>query len=521
MRYLHSPNIELDEAETLPGRFGKYYLPKGPVGLDAEVEIETAALDHHDLDGERLVVEPETVSWSFVTPREAAVLHALETPRTIGWLEANWPADALGSAADFAARAFRRGLVRLEGQHSVDPTMFADSANVEEGRLVELLLTEKCNLACGYCLAGANQAMPHMKAETAHRTVDLAFAMPGDEAITFEFSGGEPFLRFELMREITDYIRTHPRAADRRAYICVQTNGTLLDEERVDWIVRNEAIVGLSLDGDPASHNQSRPQVNGRESFSKVQRGVDLMQRAGIDFGVLVVLNRANAGSVEALIDFLLENGLRSLKLNPIAYLGTARAAWDRFGLKEDEILDYVQRFARLIVDGGLPIHEANLIDMTRHLVSKTRHSRCVRGHCGAGDTFNTIAADGSIYPCGRATQSPGLKLGHVDEKLDALTDVGARNEHIQAIKARRPATLDDCVVCSYRELCQSGCSAQAYERYGTVRHKTPECSYFKTMYPYLMRWLSYDPAAVGHFNHGPYFDRTPLSVHNETFLPA
>jgi hypothetical protein len=104
MRYLHSPNIELDEAETLPGRFGKYYLPKGPVGLDAEVEIETAALDHHDLDGERLVVEPETVSWSFVTPREAAVLHALETPRTIGWLEANWPADARSGAAWFGSR---------------------------------------------------------------------------------------------------------------------------------------------------------------------------------------------------------------------------------------------------------------------------------------------------------------------------------------------------------------------------------------------------------------------------------
>ena len=41
----------------------------------------------------------------------------------------------------------------------------------------------------------------------------------------------------------------------------------------------------------------------------------------------------------------------------------------------------------------------------------------------------------------------------------------------------------------------------RAFEKYGTVRHRTPECEYFKSMYPFLMRWLSFDTKALDFFN--------------------
>ena len=156
------------------------------------------------------------------------------------------------------------------------------------------------NLACGYCLAGASQHMPHMSREVGYKAVDLAYAINNTDEITFEFSGGEPFLRYQMMKDLVEYIRKHPRRNGRPAYVTLQTNGTLLDEERVAWLRDNGIIVGLSIDGAPQSHNRSRPQVNGGKSYSKVMRGIDLMQRAGINFGVLVVLSRSNINSVES-----------------------------------------------------------------------------------------------------------------------------------------------------------------------------------------------------------------------------
>ena len=521
MRYLASQSLESYESDLLLQDFGKYYYPEGEVNMTRDTRVDAPGVVQVVQDGEALALEPDTASWSFLTHREGELLGALAGGRSIGWLLDNWPAQDNGSAPAFVANLFRRGLVRLNGQTSVDPNVFHDSPNYHEGHLVELLLTEKCNLACEYCLAGADQSLPHMSEEVAFKAIDLAYGMQ-HPSITFEFSGGEPFLRFGLMRKLVEHIREHPLRQGREVYVCLQTNGTLLDEERVAWMADNQVIVGLSLDGNPESHNLSRPQVNGKESFSKVLRGMRLMRDAGVGFGILVVLNRSNIHSPGPLIEFMAEHGINQFKLNPIAFLGTARSDWDKLALGQEQILGYFQDLGRRLVASGLDIYEANLMDMTRHLVSKQRQSRCLRGHCGAGDSFNAVAADGSIYPCGRATQSPGLKLGEVLKESYALNRPGRDNLHIQRIRERRPKTLDDCISCSYRELCQGGCSVQAFERYGTVQHKTPECAFNKAMYPFLMHWLSHDPKAVEYLNRSAYFcDPNQLHITDQVFLAA
>lgn len=506
MRYIHVPELEQSEAAVLPARFGKLYAPGGAVTLGPDVQVAARGVELVDLDGERLAIEPESVAWAFLDRHEAELLPALAAGQTVAWLRQQWPGDAPWRADDFAAALFRRGLVSLDDHLAVDRTIFRDSSNTSEGHLVELLLTEKCNLACGYCLAGANPRMPTMTPEIARRTVDLAYAMEEAPAYTFEFSGGEPFLQFRLMQELVDYIRAHPQRRGRPVHLTVQTNCTLLDEERVTWLKDQDVSVGVSLDGNPESHNVSRPQVNGRESFSRVLRGLDLLQGAGIPFGVLVVLNRANAGNAQDLIDFLVENGIYSLKLNPIAYLGTGRASWDSLGLQSDEVLAYFRDFAARVAGQRRLIREANLGTMCEFWVSKRRADRCMRSHCGAGETFQAISARGDIYPCGRATQSPALAFGNVMQESVSLSAPGRRHEIIQQIRARRPGDLEGCNTCPYRQLCQAGCSAQAFERYGTVRHRTPECGFFKRMYPALVRWLCFDPDALAHFSHCQYF---------------
>jgi uncharacterized protein len=522
VRYLSAPEIESHEERMLPADFGKAYAPRGTVTIPDSARLHLTGIDFVDLEGRTLAIEPDTASWSFLTRREAALLQSLEQGRSFAWLAGAWPTDARDTAQEFAGRLFRRGLISVEGTTSVDPGIFHDSPNTREGHLVELLLTEKCNLACPYCLAGAKQSMPQMSAEVAHRSVELAFRMREASSLTFEFAGGEPFVRFDLMKELVEDIRERARSDGRSVYLCVQTNGTLLTQERVDWLAEHQVSVGLSLDGDAELQNRSRPQVNGGESFSKMLRGLDLLQRRGVDLGVLVVLNRGNVESPARLIDFLVENGIRRVKINPIAYLGTGRETWSEFGLNQGEVIAFFQDFVKCVSATGVDLVEANLQDMLVHLLSKRRPSRCLRGHCGAGETFQSVTSDGGIYPCGRATQSPGLRIANVSDPLGSLSEPGRTNLRVQQIRERRPKTLEGCVVCSYRELCQAGCSAQAWERYGTVLHRTPECDFFKTMYPFMMRWLCFEPAAIDVFANGGYFGPRgrELALVQREFLP-
>ena len=513
MRYFSVPSLETGEEGLLSKHYGKQYQPVGAVTLTRDSVLDRAGTEIVGVQGELLAIHPDAGAWAFLDRAEARLFDGMHHQR-LGQLPAG--------TEKLVAALYRRGLLSINGHRAVDAAMFATGPNYAEGHLVELLLTEKCNLGCVYCLAGASAKMPSMTEATAERAVNLAFGMQEAPLLGFEFSGGEPFLRFDLMRHTVDYIRDHPQRNDRRVYLSVQSNGTLLSTERVAWLKEHQVSIGLSMDGEPWSQNQSRPMLGGGASYKALMRGVELLRAAGISFGALVVLNRSNVQSAEALCRFLVANEIRTIKLNPVAFLGTARANWDETGLSQQEVVGYFRELVDLLASGRYPILEANLQAMLQHLVSKRRTTRCLRGHCGAGDTFQAISAAGHIYPCGRATQDAGTAARQRRRSVAAqpLQRPATSNRHILQIRARRPDTLEGCVTCEYREFCQAGCSAQAMERYGTVRHRTPECFFFKTLYPELMHRLSFDEATFSAFNRLGYFGAGG-QLHGERLLPA
>lgn len=506
--------MEAMESQWLPRFARKDYAPTGAVTPGrASVLRHPPTMTSVVLDGETMVIEPETASWAFLTPDEFELF---------GHLDGTLFGESSESVAGFVTDLYRRGLLTIDGHSAIDPTMLRDGHNSPETHLVELLMTERCNLACTYCLAGTSGKMPRMDRETALRAVDLAYAMTEAETLAFELSGGEPFLEFGLMRELVDHIHTLARLDGRPVAINVQTNCTLLDAERVAWLRDNDIQVGISLDGNPKSHDRSRPLLGGKGSFERVIRGIDLMQREDVAFGALVVLNRFNINDPEGLLEFLVENGITGFKLNPVAYLGTARDTWTDIGVTSEEALDFTRKAMELVATRGYPVVESNIRTMCEFLVSKRRSVRCLRGHCGAGDTFQAVSANGSIYPCGRSTQSPGLLLGSVhDESLVSLSEAGRRNLRIAEIRTRRPDSLADCRTCAFRQLCQSGCSAEAFERHGTVLHKTPQCHYFHEGYPWLMRWLAFDAGALAMLSHYEYFGPQGAVLCHRDHFPA
>lgn len=521
MRYFHAPAIEAYESAWVPQLNGKTYNPGAMVQVSHDSWLShPGSVTTEEVDGELLVIEPETASWAFMSPAEFAAYRQLHH-RSAGDVLAD-TSDTGEDTGRLISFAYRRGLLEIDSHRSTDPTIFRDGHNSPEVHLVELLVTERCNLGCVYCLAGTAANMPRMNRDTALRAVDLAFAMVEADEFAFELSGGEPFLEFPLMRDIVDHIGRRQRSDGRHVSINVQTNCTLLNPDRVQWLADNDINVGISLDGSPRNHDRSRPLLGGKGSFAKVIDGIDLMQRAGVPFGALVVLNRWNIDDPRELADFMVENGIHGFKLNPVAYLGTARSTWTDIGVTSAEVIDYTQNLARLVGHEGYPLRESNLHGMCEFLVSKRRAVRCMRSHCGAGDTFQAVAADGTIYPCGRSTQSPGLALGSVhDQQVQSLSGPARKSLVIAEIRERRPHNLDGCTTCSYRQLCQAGCSAQAYERYGTVRHRTPECDMYKTAYPWLMRWLSWDAAALDRFSQLGYFGTGGAQIVDSGFRAA
>ena len=67
--------------------------------------------------------------------------------------------------------------------------------------------TLRCNQSCGYCQVSrvnADAAGFDMTKEVAHRSIDVMLTVPAP-SITMEFQGGEPLIRFDLVRDMIEY----------------------------------------------------------------------------------------------------------------------------------------------------------------------------------------------------------------------------------------------------------------------------------------------------------------------------
>ena len=79
---------------------------------------------------------------------------------------------------------------------------------------VALVLTHRCNFACGYCYAGEHHKTD-MDEGVLERAVELLFA-DAEPSVQLSFFGGEPFLAFDAMRRAVTLAEARAKAPRNR-----------------------------------------------------------------------------------------------------------------------------------------------------------------------------------------------------------------------------------------------------------------------------------------------------------------
>jgi uncharacterized protein len=115
---------------------------------------------------------------------------------------------------------------------------------------LKIQLGLKCNYACSYC----NQSS-EIESATVTRTGDAREFLDGLDAWLkgtperIEFWGGEPFVYFAKLKRLVPALRERFPAAE----FLIITNGSLLDEEILEFIERHDILIAVSHDG-PGQH---------------------------------------------------------------------------------------------------------------------------------------------------------------------------------------------------------------------------------------------------------------------------
>ena len=280
---------------------------------------------------------------------------------------------------------------------------------IKAPRLFNVKLSDGCNLKCTYCYD--DPTSPSRARHMSKDTIDELFRWIGEitsarDSFMFVFHGGEPLLNFDVLEYC---VRKYDSP---RVEWVLQTNGTLLTPDRVQFLKEYDVRVSLSIDGPKEIHNKHRG------SFAATKLAGERLQAAGVRFSAIATVTADTVGRLDEIIEFLAHQGIRNLVVNPALLIGRAQR---EMSLAERGKADYLRRLwctALAQFERGILMTIRDLTTVITYLFTNTRDYMCKNAVCGAGNLMVSVNVNGDIYPCDYFTGEAPFRCGNVHEPL-------------------------------------------------------------------------------------------------------
>ena len=314
--------------------------------------------------------------------------------------------------------------------------------------------------APGSIAAAGGGAPREMSPESLRGSVGFLLDHCGENRnVSIVLFGGEPLLRFPLLRAAVHEARAMAKARGKKTSFSITTNGTLVTREIAGFLKENGVSVCVSIDGPREVHDVNRPYASGRGSYDDVERGIaHLMEnRNGHPLAARVTIGR---GAVDVRKTY---RHLRGLGFDEVGFAPASAAEGSRAALTEgelDRVLGGFRTLASEYVDDVRERRMPAFSNMTQ-ILALIHRGDPMPYPCGAG--IGMLAADpsGVFYPCHRLC-GVGDSMGDPSRGIA----VEARARFLDGARRRRESACDACWA---KNFCAGGCYHDAYLRQGDL----------------------------------------------------
>jgi uncharacterized protein len=279
---------------------------------------------------------------------------------------------------------------------------------------------------------------------------------------------------------------------------CIQTNGTLLNDEWCRFFKENNFLVGVSIDGPQHFHDIYRC-----KSFEKVMRGIELLNKYDVQWNAMAVVNNLNVEHPVEFYRFFRDTlNCRFLQFTPIVERYDASGmlvAGLHDGGKLTATSVTAEQWGRFLceifdewVRNDVGEMFVQLFDATLANWCGVQPSLCAFGEvCGDG---LVVEHNGDVYSCDHFVY-PEYRLGNIMDK--ELAEMYRSPEQQTFGRDKRDALPMECKRCSYYFLCHGECPKHrfAYAKNGEpymnvlcegykmfFRHTDPYMRHMKTL---------------------------------------
>lgn len=383
-----------------------------------------------------------------------------------------------------------------------------DTANIEEKllnrknnkveQLAGLILntTEKCNLACEYCMVSKgtynnDNEKKSMNLDDYKKAFEFMFLNYKYGTSFVCFFGGEPLLKFPIIKEAIEILfkmydergLNHPRCS-------IISNGVLLTDEVIEFLNTYNIYLSISIDGVAEFHDSARIFANGKGSYQIIKENllrikdkkfplyaeatihkkhIDYAMANEKEFGYQFVKSLYGLG-FDAVYVFPVDSDDKELSLDTPEYQ-------ERMGEFFEGVYQYYMEL--MLKEDMQAAPPGHFIGVFGNIFMKRANHFC---NVGRATVF--VNPEGELYPCHLLYNAKFIKLG--------TTENGYNETYMEEQKTiQNRYVIPRCQNCTNRNLCFMWCPGSSMLSNGKI-HSTvsTRCALVDTTVRFAIRTI-------------------------------
>lgn len=364
-----------------------------------------------------------------------------------------------------------------------------------------------CNLRCKYCYYLEKdklykQCKNHVISdELLEKFIKEYIEAQTTPQVLFTWHGGETLMRpISFYKRALELQRIYGRG--RQIDNCIQTNGTLLTDEWCQFFKDNNFLVGVSIDGPQEFHDEYRRTATNKPTFVKVMNGINLLNKHGVEWNALAVVNDYNADYPLEFYRFFKQIGCKYIQFSPIVERVVKRedgltlapgmqggdAGLADFSITPEQWGNFLCTIFDEWVHNDVGEYFVQLFDATLANWVGQAPGVCILaeecGHAGVME-FN-----GDVYSCDHFV-FPEYRLGNIREKT--ITEMLYSDQQKRFSKLKSQSLPKECRECKWLFACNGECPKNRFikDRYGNPG-KNYLCEGYRMFFEHVAPYMDF-----------------------------
>jgi len=364
--------------------------------------------------------------------------------------------DAEGNVFEFSDKP------KIPDQYLKEYTSFDKDHPLKKSNKIRVLKIQmglSCNYSCDYCSQKFVERAPETNKDDIAEFIKKLDVLEFDEkeGLKIEFWGGEPLVYWKTLKPLAEAMKEKFSSWEKKPAFSMITNGSILTDDIIDWLLMMEFSVAISHDGPGQSVRGPDP-FDDPKAKETILGFYKMMTRLGKGFSFNSMLNSKNK-SRKAIYDWFVKlTGDENIRLGE----GAIVDAYDEDGITNSlQSLQEHFEFRRLSVsdiletDGKIGFFgQLAKIDNFTQSVLAHRNAKYVGQKCGMDDE-NIIAVDlrGNVLTCQNvsALETSKNDESHLAGNLDDYANVELKS-------VTHWSNRKECSSCPVLHICQGAC---------------------------------------------------------------